>query len=203
MGLAFDFSNVGDPEKIHDGGTRAKPGRGMVVIKKWSEYTGAKGQAHELELEIVAWTDKDSVAVTHTENIFHTDKSGKGFPMKRLTCLSMAAGLFNANDVKQWQAQGSQPEIDMSKLVDRPVMIELIEEPDQNDATKTWIRIGNFGLAIYHIKDPRCKDWPRNTQIYNMNAAKVGDWVETAKAAPPKQQAASAGAAVDALFGNV
>jgi len=203
MGLAFDFSNVGDPEKIHDGGTRAKPGRGMVVIKKWSEYTGAKGQAHELELEIVAWTDKDSVAVTHTENIFHTDKSGKGFPMKRLTCLSMAAGLFNANDVKQWQAQGSQPEIDMTKLVDRPVMIELIEEPDQNDATKTWIRIGNFGLAIYHIKDPRCKDWPRNTQIYNMNAAKVGDWVETAKAAPPKQQAASAGAAVDALFGNV
>lgn len=206
MALAFDFSNVGDPEKIHDGGgTRAKPGRGMAVIKRFSEYTGAKGQAHEVDFEIVSWTDKDSVAVIHTENIFHTDKTGKGFPMKRITCLAMAAGLFNANDVKQWQAAGSQPEIDMTKLTDRPVFIELIEEADQNDSSKKYIRVGNIGLALYHIKDPRCKDWPKNQAIWNAAAAKVGDWIETAKAAPPKQQAAnkSAAASVDALFGNV
>lgn len=202
MGLAFDFSNVGDPGKIHDGGLKILPGRGMGVIKEWNEYAGAGGKAHELKIEIVAWTDPQSVAQTHRENIFHQDNTGKGWPMKRMTCLCMAAGLFNSSDVRQWQAQGSTPEIDMSKLIERPVYLELVKQMKDGKETG-FIELGQIGLAIYHIKDPRCKDWPKNQAIWNAAAAKVGDWVETAKAAPPKQQAASAGAVVDALFGNV
>lgn len=183
MSFEFDFSNVpDDPSKIQDGnGERVSPGRGMALITAWNEYGGAKGQAHELELEIVAWSNQADIAKVHKENIFHKDSTGKGFPMKRMTCLAMAAGLFNANDVKAWKVAGTQPTVDMQKLVGRPIMIELIEEPDKNDASKKYIRIGNIGLAFYHIKDKRVDAWPKNSNIFNQNALKVGDWITETK----------------------
>jgi len=185
MAFEFDFSQVPeDPTKIQDGkGDRVTPGKGMALITAWNEYGGAKGQAHELELEIVAWSNTQDVAKTHKENIFHKDSTGKGFPMKRMTCLAMAAGLFTANDVKAWKAAGSAPEIDMEKLKGRPIMIELIEEADKNDATKKYIRIGNIGLAFYHIKDKRVEAWPKNQNIYNAKAHMVGDWITETKPA--------------------
>ncbi len=185
MGFEFDFSQVPeDPTKIQDGnGDRVTPGKGMAIITAWNEYGGAKGQAHELELEIVAWSNSQDIAKTHKENIFHKDSTGKGFPMKRMTCLAMAAGLFTANDVKAWKAAGTAPEIDMQKLVGRPIMIELIEETDKDNATKKYIRIGNIGLAFYHIKDKRIEAWPKNQTIFNANAHKVGDWITETK--PP------------------
>jgi hypothetical protein len=190
MAFEFDFSNVPeDPTKIQDGnGDRVAPGRGMALITKWEEYGGAKGQAHALELEIVAWSTPADVAKSHTENIFHKDSTGKGFPMKRMTCLAMAAGLFTANDVKAWKAANAAPEIDMLKLVGRPIMIELIEEADKNDATKKYIRIGNIGLAFYHIKDKRVEAWPKNQNIFNANAHKVGDWITETKPAAAKAE---------------
>lgn len=193
MGFEFDFSQVPeDPTKIQDGnGDRVTPGKGMAIITAWNEYGGAKGQAHELELEIVAWSNSQDIAKTHKENIFHKDSTGKGFPMKRMTCLAMAAGLFTANDVKTWKAAGTAPEIDMQKLVGRPIMIELIEETDKDNATKKYIRIGNIGLAFYHIKDKRIEAWPKNQTIFNANAHKVGDWItETKPAAKTEKPAA-------------
>jgi hypothetical protein len=181
----FDFSNVPeDPTKIQDGnGDRCTPGKGMALITAWNEYGGAKGQAHELELEIVAWTNQADIAKTHKENIFHKDNTGKGFPMKRMTCLAMAAGLFTAKDVKQWKEQKVAPEIDMQKLVGRPIMIELVEVVDDKDATKKYINIGNIGLAFYHVKDQRIAAWPKNQTIFNTKAHMVGDWITETKSA--------------------
>ena len=183
MAFEFDFSQVPeDPTRIQDGnGDRVTPGKGMAVINGWNEYGGAKGLAHELELEIVAWSNGADVAKTHKENIFHKDTTGKGHPMKRMTCLAMSGGLFSAGDVKAWKAAGKAPEIDMMKLVGRPIMIELIEEVRQSDATKKDIKIGNIGLAFYHIKDPRIAAWPKNQSIYNASAHAVGEWVTETK----------------------
>lgn len=194
MGFEFDFSQVPeDPTKIQDGnGDRVTPGKGMAIITAWNEYGGAKGQAHELELEIVAWSKPADVAKTHKENIFHKDNTGKGFPMKRMTCLAMAAGLFTANDVKAWKAAGTAPEIDMQKLVGRPIMIELVEVIDEKDATKKYINIGNIGLAFYHIKDKRIEAWPKNLTIYHANAHKVGDWITETKPAAAKTEKSAA-----------
>lgn len=210
MSFDFDFSQIpDDPTKIHQGGNRPVPGHGMVMITKWSEYTGAKGKAHELEFEIVAWNEPSSVARVHTENIFHQDTTGKGFPMKRMTALAMAAGLFNARDVAAWKAAGKAPQIDMQKLVGRPIMVELIEEKDQNDATKSYIRIGNIGLAFYHIRDPKVKDWPKNQALWNAHATTVGEWVTELKpasqptATKKQEPAAAVAAGVDDPFGNV
>lgn len=179
MSLSFDFSQTpDDPTKIQDGGDdRPSPGRGMILITEWNECGGVNGAAHELKYEIVGWTTPGDVGKSHKENIFHKDKTGKGFPMKRLTCLAMAAGLFNANDVRRWKAQNVQPDIDMTKLVGRPIMIELVEEPNSDPAKRSYLNIGNIGLAMYHIRDPRVKDWPKNQSIYNRLAAEVGDWI--------------------------
>ena len=167
----------------------------MALITKWSEYTGANGKAHEVEMEIVAWTDQESVAKTHSENIFHTDNTGKGFPMRRMTCLAMAAGLFNANDVRRWKAEGSEPEIDMSQLEGRPVMIELIEEPDKNNPSTTYINIGNIGLGFWHCNDRKTKDWPKNQPILQRSAKAIGQWVVSDQKPAAKVQTASAGSA--------
>lgn len=204
MGLDFDFDQCPeDPSKIQDGGgDRPTPGRGMVLITEWNEYTGAKGKAHELVYEIVAWTNPGDIAKQHKENIFHTDTTGKGFPMRRLTCLAMAAGLFNALDVIAWKKAGTKPQIEMSNIIGRPIMIELIEEPDEKNPTKTYIRVGGIGLAMYHIKDPRVKGWPVNQTIFNQNAAKVGDWVAETKKETRKPAAAAAGA-VDPFLGTI
>ena len=209
MGFEFDFSQVPeDPTKIQDGnGDRVTPGKGMAIITAWNEYGGAKGQAHELELEIVAWSKPADVAKTHKENIFHKDNTGKGFPMKRMTCLAMAAGLFTANDVKSWKAAGAAPEIDMQKLVGRPIMIELVEVIDEKDATKKYINIGNIGLAFYHIKDKRIEAWPKNTNIVNQKSHVVGDWItETkpaAKTETKKQEPAAAATSAADPFGAI
>lgn len=193
MGLGFDFSSVpDDPTKIQDGGgDRPTPGRGMVLIKKWEEYGALKGEAHLCLVEIVAWTNPEDVAKEYEHNIFHKDTYQDGSPMRRLTCLAMAAGLFNANDVKQWKASGTQPEIDMSKLVGRPLMIELFNEPKKNDPTKVYLKVANYGFAMYHIKDARVKDWPKNQSIYNRCAASVGEWITETKPAATKPAAAA------------
>jgi hypothetical protein len=196
----FDFAQIpDDPTKLQDGGgDRCSPGRGMGVIKEYTEYGGANGQAHKLVIEIVAWTVPGDLGKTHEENIFHKDNTGKGHPQKRLTTLAMAAGLFTANDVKRWKAEGTRPDIDMQKLVGRAIMFELeeMEQKDKHDPTKVrkFINVGNIGLGFWHIKDPRCKGWPMNQVVADRVAAQVGDWVvETKQAAKPPAVGASAG----------
>lgn len=191
----FDFTKIpDDPTKLQDGGgERPSPGRGMAIITRWQEYSAdSQGKAHEVDLEIVAWPNAQDVAKTHSERLYHEDKTGKGHPAKRLTCLAMAAGLFTADDVKQWKKAGAQPEIDMQQMVGRPIMIELIEVPSQTDPTKKYINIGNYGLGFWHIKDPRTKDWAKNQTIYNRMAAVVGDWITEEKPKPSASQSTGA-----------
>ncbi len=197
MSLSFDFSQTpDDPTKIHEGGgSRPSPSRCMVVITKFDQFGGANGSAHVLEYEIVASTVPDDVGKTHDELIFHQDKTGKGWPMRRMTCLGMVTGLFNANDVKRWKDTGTNPDIDMTKIVGRPMMIELVEEQDANKPGKTYIKIGGIGLAMYHLLDPRVKDWPKNASLYNRLANTVGQWIvsESKAAAPAAKPPATAG----------
>ena len=172
-----------------EGFDKITPGRGMALITGFNEFGGAKGKAHELELEIVAWTDPACVAMTHRENIFFADNSGKGHPMKRLICLSMAAGLFTALDAQRWREQNATPQFDMAKIVGSPIMIELVDEPDQNNPTKIYTKIGGIGLAFYHIKDPRIKTWPMNQSVFNRLASTVGEWITDLPPAAKKDDA--------------
>lgn len=173
--IDFDFEFDGDPEKLQDGGDRVKPGKGMAIITEWEEYSArSKGKAHAVRLEIVAWSDPSSVGMSHTEQIYHEDKSGKGFPMKRMTTLSMAAGLFTPADVKAWRQAGAKPSVNMQSLVGRPICVCLAEEPDKDNPGKKYIRVGNIGLGFYHIDDPRVQDWPKNQTVFNSKINLVG-----------------------------
>lgn len=187
--LDFDFSKAPDNlTRPQEGFDKITPGRGMALITAFNEYGGAKSKAHELELEIVAWTDPKCVAMTHKENIFFTDTSGKGHPMKRMICLSMAAGLFNALDAQKWKETGATPQFDMSKIIGAPIMIELIDEPDPNKPERIYTKIGGIGLAFYHIKDPRVKSWPMNQSVFNRLASSVGEWITDLPTAAPKDE---------------
>lgn len=184
----FDLSNVPeDASRIQDGSSeRPTPGRGMAVIREWVEYGAVNGQAHKLALEIVAWTTPADVGKMHDESLFYQDRTGKGHPMKRLTCLAMAAGLFTPADVARWKAERKNPSIDMQAMVNRPIMIELVEEPDQKDPSKKYLRIGNIGLGFWHCQDPRTKDWPKNASVLNRSLAVIGSWTTATQTATPQ-----------------
>jgi hypothetical protein len=189
MSLDFDFSSLPeDVSRIHDAGgnTRPTPGKGMAVITAFDEY-GMKGTGHKLVLEIVAWSTPADVGKTHEQALWIEDRTGKGHPMRVMTCLAMAAGLFNASDVKRWKAEGVRPQIDMNKLVGRPVMIELIEEPDQNNPSKKYLKIGNIGLGYWHCTDNKTRDWPKDAKILNSAAAIIGQWDAPTPAHKPTQ----------------
>ena len=187
MSFEFDLSNVPeDPSRIQDGDTeRPTPGRGMAVIREWVEYGAVNGQAHKLALELVAWTTPTDVGKFHNESIFHQDRSGKGHPMRRMIALAMAAGLFTPADVARWKQERKNPSIDMQAMVNRPIMIELAEEPDQKDPSKKYLRIGNIGLGFWHCQDPRTKDWPKNASVLNRSLSVIGQWVVPTSTAAP------------------
>ena len=190
MSFEFDFSTLPeDPSTIHDSSNRATPGKGMALIKDWQEYTGKSGNSHTLTLEILAWSTPRDVGKQHTQLIWLTDKSNKQFHMRILSCLAMAAGLFTPADVAEWKRKQERPYIDMSKLIGRPVMIELVEEPDINDSSKKYLRIGNIGLGYWHCMDPKTKDWPKDIRTLNAAAALIGQWDAPATAKPAARPA--------------
>ena len=98
-----------------------------LQVAAWHSSRSGKSTAGRrdrptLELEIVAWSARRRREVSHGKHL-PQGFTGKGFPMKRMTCLAMAAGLFTANDVKSWKAAG-RPRDRHAKLVGRPIMIE-------------------------------------------------------------------------------
>ena len=174
MPIEFDLSHVGKPEDIHKGFERVEPGCGMALISEFNEYGHAKTGAHELKLEIVAWTVDDSVGQIHEELIFTKDTSGKGWPLKRMTALALASGVWRVDQVKQWQMSGQQGSLETQDMVGRPIFVELVEEPDQSNPAKTYIKVGGAGLAFFNLNDPACANWPKNQALFNQWAPKVG-----------------------------
>ena len=193
MSFEFDFSVLPeDPSTIHDSSDRPTPGKGMALIKNWQEYTGKSGNTHTLTLEILAWSNPRDVGKQHTQLIWLSDKSGKQFYMKILSCLAMAAGVFTPADVAEWKRRNERPFIDMSKIIGRPIMIELVEEADVNDPSKKYIRIGNIGLGYWHCTDAKTKDWPKCARTLNAAAAVIGQWDAPATAKPAAKPAPAA-----------
>jgi len=218
MAFEFDYCDAPeDVENIQRPSGRPMPGRGMVMITKWSEYTANNGAQHELGMEIVAWSDHSSIALEHTERIWHADRAGddeKGKQDKRnfadvMMAIALASGVINAAYIKKCKDEKKPIEFNLEDAVGRPVMVELIERPDKKNPPKTYINVAMYGKAFYHIKDKRVADWPRNQNIFNANAHAVGEWITTAKPAAAKTEAKKAvttGAAATATadpFGGV
>jgi len=203
MGINLDLSNVGDPEKIHSGGLDLpSPGRGMVVINEFTEHGEQGGRAHGLTMEVVAWTDPESVGKITKELIWANDTTGKGHPAKRMTALGLASGLFNHADIKAWQAAGSQPELDYTTIVGRPMMVVLHMEKDK-ESGREFLKVAGAGLDFYHVGDPKTKDWPRNQGLLNRLAAEVGEWDGAKEGSSAPTAAAPATGPADPFAGKV
>ena len=201
MTFDFDFSELdgigaSDPFAINTGGNgRPSPGCGLVQILGWSEYTGANGKAHELEFELIAWSVADDVGKTFTENIFHADNSGKGWPKKRMLCLAAVTGLLTPAAVQAAKAAGQAISLDMQQLVGRVMMTQLIEEPSQNDPAKSYLKVGGAGVAMYHVDDHRCAKWPKNEAVIAAKRDLIGTLPRPTAAAAPQSKPATTQAA--------
>lgn len=191
MGLQIDLSQTGEPEKLHDQPGRVEPGCGMALIQKFEEYTQG-GSAHDIHLEIVAWTVPDEVGKVHQQSLWMTDRSGKGWPMKVLTNLAIASGLWTADQVRQMQQSGNYGEFDPQEMVGRPVMVRLVEEPDNRDPSKVYVKIGGVGIDVFNLNDPKAADFPRHAGLFNQWSPKIGF---KNNAPNPKPATGTAGAA--------
>lgn len=203
MAINLDMNNfTGDANTLgQGGGDTPKPGKGMVLITEWNEYGGANGKAHELKFEIVAWSDPDSLTMEWRQNIFHTDTTGKGHPLKCMLALGIAGGLFTAADVDEWKRTKAMPTRDYSRLIDRPIMLVLAEEADNNNAAKKWLRVP-YSSTFFHCRDPRVSDWPKNQNMLNAKAALIGEYKPAGSAPAATASAAVSSPAPSNPFGN-
>jgi len=185
----FDLSDMPDnPDAIGSGGGRPTPGHGMAIITAWNEYCqDSNAQAHELVFEIVAWSTPADVGKTHEEWIYHADKTGKGFPKRRMLSLVMAAGLVTPAQYQQAKANGQPLALDLQQLVGRLIMVKLAEEPSTKDPSKMYLKVANIGLGWHHVNDPKVAAWPKDAaRLQRMGITATA----TAKpsAPPPPQQ---------------
>ena len=131
----LDTSQIGDPNDIHNQPGRVEPGCGMAMVTLFEGY--ADGQnAHDISIEIVAWTDNEQVGKIHRERVFLNDNSGKGWPQKVLTNWGLATGMFTADHVRECQAKNQFAKFTPDKMIGVPVMVRIIEEPDRDNPTK-------------------------------------------------------------------
>lgn len=152
-------------------------GRGMVLLKEFKEYGFTKGRnpGHELHLEIVAWTDPAGVAQMHREIIFEDDGSrDDDICAAKLMRIAIAVGLFTPAQAEQMKATGTL-ELDLNAAQNRPMFCEIIKRKDK-DGVKEYTNVAEGGFAYFHVKDPRCKDWPKHAMLLNQSLALVGEW---------------------------
>jgi hypothetical protein len=197
-----------DQDKLQQNMGAVAPGKGMAIIESFSMYTGGRGSnantQHELKIEIIAWSDKSSEGSFFTEGIWTADKEPEKSDKKKnyaaqIAVLVCASGLMKLSDLKRMSMAQIDDDKFYAKLVGRPIMVEIAARAKKDDPTKIYHNIAQYGRAIFHMKDPRCKDWPMDRDIYNQYAHIVGDWVaaKTEKPAPAKTAPAAAAAGVD------
>ena len=180
MALSLNLNRIKGPmdELKNTAFSDVPAGRGMVLLKEFKEYGFVKGKkpAHELHLEIVAWTDPEGVAQTHREIIFEDDGSREeDICAAKLMRIAIAVGLFTPAQAEQMKADGTL-ELDLNAAQNRPMFCEIVKKPDAKDPTKIYTNVAEGGFAYYHVKDKRCSDWPKLSILINQSLALVGEW---------------------------
>ncbi len=187
MALNLNLRKVtGDMDSLKNNAFKeTPPGRGMVLVKKFGEYSHQKTGAHELTLEIVAWTNPEGIGQEHTELIFPEKdaSSEEDRCVARLVKIAIATGIITPKEAEDARNGAGELDLDLtSALVDRPMFVEIVKRKGKDD--KEYTNIGEGGFAYYHVKDPRVADWPKHAALINQNLAVVGEWQPLRKDAP-------------------
>lgn len=178
MALTLDVGKMaGKRVDQLDKGDWPSAGRGMCLITDWKEY-GSKDKGHVLELEIVAWPDANDVGKPYSHNLQSslTEEWMQEVLLKQVTQIALATGIYTPAQIAEAAKANRQLSFDLAPAVGRPVFVELINEKDKKDPNKSYLKINNRGLSIFHIRDPRCQGWPINQGVLNNCAATVGNW---------------------------
>lgn len=181
MALKLNLNRIkGDMDSLKNTGFHDIPaGRGMVRVTEFSEYTFTKGKnpGHELKLELVAWTNPEGVGQEHKEILFVDDGSREDdLCAAKLMKIAIATGLITPAQAEAARQGNGEIELDLvASLPDRTMFVEIIKRKDK-DGQKEYTNVGEGGFAYYHLKDPRCADWPKHTMMFNQSLALVGEW---------------------------
>lgn len=193
MGLNLNLSRVkGDMDSLKNTAFKeTPPGRGMVLVKSFKEYGHAKTGAHELTLEIVAWTNPEGVGVEHNELLF-PDKGDteEDRCAARLIKIAIATGMITPKEAEDARNGSGELDLDFATgLPGRPMFVEIVKRKGKDD--KEYCNVGEGGFAFYHCKDSRCSDWPKHTALINQNGHLIGEWEPLKKDATPATKPAT------------
>lgn len=205
MGLNLNLSKVkGDMDSLKNSAFKeTPPGRGMVLVKAFKEYGHAKTGSHELVLEIVAWTNPEGVGVEHTELVF-PDKGDREEDQCAARCLkiAIATGMVTPREAEDARNGSGELDLDLATaLPGRPMFVEVVKRKGKDD--KEYCNIGEGGFAFYHVKDPRCVDWPKHAALINQNMHLVGEWEPLKKDAAPTSKPAEKKPGANPFAGKV
>lgn len=193
MGLNLNLSKVkGNMDELKNNMFKeTPPGRGMVLVKEFREYGHANTGAHELVLELVAWTTPEGVGVEHTELIF-PDKGDREEDQcaARLLKIAIATGMITPRQAEDARTGAGELDLDfVTALPGRPLMVEVIKRKGKDN--KEYCNIGEGGFAFYHCRDAKTKDWPKHQAIINQSGATIGEWEPLKKDAPADNKPAA------------
>ncbi len=184
MALSIDMNTLKGKKADQLDSTGVNPGRGMVLIKSFGEFTGKSGE-HIVEMEVVAWSvtaqdgSRPDVGKPFTHRIFTDTSKGEWQAAQlaaQLAQLAMATGMITPDQADAMIKTGNSPELDFAAHCSEgvPVYVELTLETDKKDENKKYVNVAKKGTAIYHVGDPRCKGWPMNQGVLNRFASRVG-----------------------------
>lgn len=177
MALKLNLNRIGgDMDSLRGPSSDVPAGRGMVVVKDFTEHV-SRGSAvgHELCLEIVAWTDPAGVAQIHKEFIFVDDgKRDEDQCAARLMRAAIACGMLTPAQAEAAKKGQGEIDLDLTAAIGRPLFVEIVKRKDKKDVERTGV--AEFGYAYFHVKDPRCADWPKHSMLLNQSLALVGEW---------------------------
>lgn len=199
MGISINVRDMDqDMNDIKAGGFSDVPeGRGLVQISEYKERAGKQGQ-DLMKLVLMAWSVPRGQGMEHMEGLLH-DKPDAKFERyePRILRIAVATGVVTPQELQAARDGAGTVNIETHMFVGRLMFAEIgkVEGFGKNKG-KFFTNVLGDGNLIFHIKDPRCAEWPTNPGVIANFGTHSGDWrpaQETATASPANQPPANGG----------
>jgi hypothetical protein len=152
MALQMNLDNYGEG--------RVAPGRAHLEVKEFQEYGEPKSGSHVAVCEILAHDDPEQVGKTFKD--FIPDPARNAKAVFRLVEFCVGTGLITREEIKQHQANGTAPEVEVTNSNGRQFFAVLVEE-EYNGKTNTKIKDGRSYLRV---DDPKAAEFPRHPAMW-------------------------------------
>lgn len=137
------------------------PGTYHAIVEDVKVGVGPRGNAFEgstVAVSVLAGNPADEAKKTFNHMLGFpraTDKDGGKFRTKVMSKFMLAVNQINPAD------RGKKATFDASKIVGQQFVMEIVHGRP-NDQGKSYLEVGNGGLAVYHVDDPHVATVPKD-----------------------------------------